>query len=172
MSAGSRKVVIMKKIISLCLLAMICIVGAVCISGCSNSEGKQETEKTVSIEGKWQAVGVVSGDEVIRYEDLFDKETVKDLNSQILKFEDDGKVISINKYVAVKGTYKERDDGGYLITEKVKGFSDDVTLVCKFKGKYLYVKLNPPSGFEDSDTGDITVYEKIDKKTDKKTDKN
>lgn len=52
---------------------MICIVGAVCISGCSNSEGEQETEKTVSIEGKWQAVGVVSGDEVIRYEDLFDR---------------------------------------------------------------------------------------------------
>lgn len=136
---------------------LILVFVTVLLSACSDSGSS-------GIVGDWQAYGIQTENGTEAYSSLFDEETAKVLNSNIISFKNDGKARIENKEsdVSLEGSY-EKKEGKYLVKFIIKqpDTEEQMEVELKDNENILIVKQILPKGYEDADPGEPVVYKKI-----------
>lgn len=137
-----------------CIAIAVCItLLAIVFTGCTSNSSEQ-----VDIEGEWQAYASLVDDEIVPFED--DQENESQLLNQSIVFKDDDKVLVKNGEVSLDGTYKHENEE-YIVTVPFGNSNEVASFSCIVSEENLIVTMIPPEGFEDYDSGNPTVYKKM-----------
>ncbi len=135
-------------------LILVCL--SILLSACSEPEQS-------GIIGDWQAYGIKTEDGIEAYSNLFDKDTAKVLNSDMLSFKDGGTVRLENKdnNVSLDGTYEKENDK-YLVKFVIKqpDIEEQMEVELKNDEGILIVRQIVPDGYENTDPGELIVYKR------------
>ena len=134
---------------------MVCL--SILLSACIEPEQS-------GIIGDWQAYGIKTEDGIEAYRDLFDKDTAKVLNSDMLSFKNGGTVRLENKEnnVSLDGTYEKENDK-YIVKFVIKqpDIEEQMEVELKNDEGILIVRQIVPDGYENTDPGELIVYKRI-----------
>ncbi|GEM_PF-5100789 len=135
-------------------LILVCL--SILLSACGEPEQS-------GIIGDWQAYGIKTEDGIEAYSNLFDKDTAKVLNSDMLSFKEGGKVRFENKEnnVSLDGTYEKENDK-YLVKFVIKqpDIEEQMEVELKSDEDILIVRQIVPDGYENTDPGELIVYKR------------